>query len=65
MINFTPIKLCQKIINHCVTTTKKQTPKSRHHVHKVDNDFATHVFNESCNTDVLIIMLGNIDHLEM
>ncbi|KAK5637859.1 hypothetical protein RI129_000142 [Pyrocoelia pectoralis] len=34
------------------------------HVCKIDNDFATNVLIKSCDTDVLIITLGNMDHLQ-
>ena len=35
-----------------------------HHVCKIDNDSPTNVLIKSSDTDVLIIMLGNMDHLE-
>ncbi|CAG5085062.1 Protein of unknown function [Cotesia congregata] len=35
-----------------------------HHVCKIDNDVATNILIKSCDTDVLVIMLGNMDHLE-
>ncbi|KAH0535058.1 hypothetical protein KQX54_012702 [Cotesia glomerata] len=35
-----------------------------HLVCKIDNDVATNILIKSCDTDVLVIMLGNMDHLE-